>query len=94
MVNAKKLRCKAKVPSRSKGGSIAAPEEKECSYYTKLGRVVGTIIVGDFMHNFVDGIAIGVAFLGCNISGVDCCWISHLHEVPQEISVLIIKASW
>ena len=35
----------------------------------KWGRIVGTIIVGDFMHNFVDGIAIGVAFLGCNTTG-------------------------
>ena len=35
----------------------------------KWGRIVGTIFVGDFMHNFVDGIAIGVAFLGCNTTG-------------------------
>lgn len=94
VVNAKEVEMQSKgTVEEGKGGSVAAPEEKGMFDITpsKWGRVVGTIIVGDFMHNFVDGIAIGVAFLGCNISGG---WIvagsAILHEVPQEISDFLL----
>ena len=94
MVNAKEVEMQSKgTVEEGKGGSVAAPEEKGMFDITpsKWGRVVGTIIVGDFMHNFVDGIAIGVAFLGCNVSGG---WIvagsAILHEIPQEVSDFLL----
>ena len=94
VVNAKEVEMQGKnTIEEGKGSSVAAPEEKGMFAITpsKWGRVVGTIIVGDFMHNFVDGIAIGVAFLGCNVSGG---WIvagsAILHEVPQEISDFLL----
>ena len=58
---------------------------------SKWGGIVGTILIGDFLHNFVDGIAIGTAFLGCNVSGG---WIvagsAILHEIPQEVSDFLL----
>jgi len=50
-------------------------------------RVIGAVIIGDFMHNFCDGIFIGAAFKGCGGSfawGVAMGTI--LHELPQELA--------
>ena len=45
------------------------------------------IIIGDFVHNFADGVAIGAAFLGCSST---VGWIVTgsivIHEVPQELA--------
>ena len=53
--------------------------------------IVGAIILGDSMHNFVDGIAIAVAFQSCNVS---TGWVvalgAILHEVPQEASDFLL----
>ena len=52
--------------------------------------------LGDFFHNFADGLVIGIAFLYCDIS---FAWkivgISVAHELPQEpadVHVLVNKA--
>jgi len=58
--------------------------------------VAGPVLFGDFMHNFSDGIVIGIAFKNCNTS---FAWTligaTIAHEVPQEIAdfvVLVQKA--
>ena len=41
----------------------AQKEDIEPSMMTKLNRIILGITIGDFMHNFVDGIVIGTAFM-------------------------------
>jgi zinc and cadmium transporter len=43
------------------------------------------IIIGDTMHNFIDGIAIGAAFLISPTSGIITALVVAAHEIPQEI---------
>mmetsp|Transcript_52787 Transcript_52787/g.147028 ORF Transcript_52787/g.147028 Transcript_52787/m.147028 type:complete len:483 (+) Transcript_52787:90-1538(+) len=50
-------------------------------------RVISAVSIGDFLHNFCDGIFIGAAFKGCGGSfawGVALGTI--LHEMPQELA--------
>jgi len=50
-------------------------------------RVISAVTIGDFVHNFCDGIFIGSAFKGCGGSfawGVAMGTI--LHELPQELA--------
>jgi len=50
-------------------------------------RVISAVCIGDFSHNFCDGIFIGAAFKGCGGSfawGVALGTI--LHEMPQELA--------
>lgn len=52
------------------------------------------IVIGDTMHNFVDGIAIGAAFLISPVSGIVTALVVAAHEIPQEVgdfSLLLSK---
>jgi len=53
--------------------------------------LAGSLIIGDFLHNFGDGIFIGAAFFGCSKS---LAWtivgITVYHEIAQEISDLLL----
>lgn len=45
------------------------------------------IIIGDFVHNFADGVAIGAAFLGCSSTvGWTVAASIVIHELPQELA--------
>jgi len=53
----------------------------------KRSRVLSGILLGDFIHNFVDGIFIGVGFYSCNDSvGWSITAATIYHELAQEIS--------
>jgi len=50
-------------------------------------RILAGVLIGDFFHNFCDGIFIGSAFKGCGSSfGWTVTLSSVLHELPQEIA--------
>eukprot|EP00943_MAST-04B_sp_MAST-4B-sp1_P006847 g6847.t1 len=58
---------------------------------SRWGNIVSTIVIGDFLHNFVDGIAIGVAFQSCDTTmGWVVAGSAILHEIPQEISDFLL----
>merc|ERR1711871_898639 len=66
---------------------VAAPKAEEEGANASRVRVRSSILIGDFMHNLVDGIVIGAAFLGCSSSvawGITGATI--VHEIAQEIS--------
>lgn len=50
-------------------------------------RIIGGIIIGDFMHNFCDGVFIGSAFAFCGPTlGWSVAMGTIFHEIAQEIS--------
>lgn len=48
--------------------------------------VTATVLVGDGIHNFIDGLAIAVAWSVDTATGLATTMAVFLHEVPQEIS--------
>ena len=54
------------------------------------------IIIGDTIHNFIDGIAIASSFLVAPGLGLITAISTFLHEVPHEVSDfgLLLKAGW
>lgn len=52
-----------------------------------LQSVCWNVIIGDFVHNFADGVTIGAAFLGCSSTiGWTVTASAVLHEVPHELA--------
>ncbi|MCH7641027.1 ZIP family metal transporter [Patescibacteria group bacterium] len=54
------------------------------------------IIIGDTIHNFIDGVAIASSFLVAPGLGLITAISTFLHEVPHEVSDfgLLLKAGW
>jgi len=54
-------------------------------------RVLAGVILGDFMHNLVDGIFIAYAFLACDSAkGWMITFVTVLHEIPQELADYLV----
>jgi zinc transporter ZupT len=50
------------------------------------GRIISSVLIGDFMHNLCDGFFIGAAFKGCGASfGWTVAWSTIAHEFAQEL---------
>jgi len=56
--------------------------ERPCDVHTRAGEM---ILIGDSLHNFVDGVAIAAAFAGSVPLGVATSMAVIAHEVPQEV---------
>ena len=70
--------CEVHVPHQSP----AAPHDR--------GRSGALIIVGDTMHNFIDGVLIAAAFLQSTELGVVAAVAIIAHEIPQEVGDFLI----
>ncbi len=55
--------------------------EQPCEVHTRAGTM---ILIGDSLHNFVDGVAIAAAFAGSVPLGIATSLAVIAHEVPQE----------
>lgn len=57
---------------------------------------VPLVIIGDTIHNFIDGIAIGASFFAAPGLGVATAVSTFLHEVPHEIGDfgILLKSGW
>jgi zinc and cadmium transporter len=56
--------------------------EKPCDIHTRAGTM---ILIGDSLHNFVDGVAIAAAFAESVPLGIAISVAVIAHEVPQEV---------
>lgn len=56
--------------------------EQPCDVHTRAGTM---ILIGDSLHNFVDGVAIAVAFAEAVPLGIVTSVAVIAHEVPQEV---------
>src|SRR4030043_591752 len=56
--------------------------EQPCDIHTRAGAM---ILIGDSLHNFVDGVAIAVAFNSSIPLGIATSVAVIAHEVPQEV---------
>ncbi|MFA5853561.1 MAG: ZIP family metal transporter [Patescibacteria group bacterium] len=56
--------------------------EEHCDVHTSSAMV----LIGDTLHNFLDGVAIAVAFLVSPAVGVATTIAVFLHEIPQEVA--------
>jgi len=56
--------------------------EQSCGVHTRAGTL---ILIGDSLHNFVDGVAIAAAFSGSVHLGIATSVAVIAHEVPQEV---------
>lgn len=56
--------------------------ERPCHVHSRAGSL---ILIGDALHNFVDGVAIAVAFTGSIPLGIGTSLAVIAHEIPQEV---------
>lgn len=61
--------------------------------YTSQRRL---IVLGDMIHNAIDGVAIGAAFLVSPVSGIVTAIAVSVHEIPKELGTfaLLLSRGW
>ena len=69
---------------------------EECDHIRCHEFPTSLVIVGDTIHNFIDGIAIAVSFFVSPGLGLITAASTFLHEVPHEIGDfgILLKAGW
>lgn len=57
---------------------------------------IGLVIIGDTIHNFIDGVAIAASFMVSPGLGFVTALSTFLHEIPHEIGDfgILLKAGW
>lgn len=65
-------------------------------YHQGLGSSIPLVIVGDTIHNFIDGVAIGASYLLSPSLGLITAISTFLHEVPHEIGDfgILLRSGW
>lgn len=61
--------------------------------HSHTSRNVWLIVIGDTIHNFLDGLAIGAAFLLSPATGIIATVAIAAHEIPQEIGDFALMLS-
>merc|ERR1719482_1252106 len=73
-------------PTEVKDVEVVSSTDGAAVPKSKRLRILCSVLLGDFVHNLVDGFIIGIAFMGCP----DRAWIitpgTIYHEIAQEIS--------
>eukprot|EP01135_Chromosphaera_perkinsii_P008538 Nk52_evm4s1400 gene=Nk52_evmTU4s1400 len=59
-------------------------------FFYRVKPLAWMILLGDGMHNFIDGIAIGASFATSTELGISTSIAVGLHEIPQELSDYVI----
>ena len=66
------------------------PHKSVASWF-RLPTVAYMVIVGDALHNFVDGLAIGAAFASGYEAGIAISIAVLCHELPHELGKLLLS---
>lgn len=69
---------------------------KEGEHVSAKSFSIPLVIIGDTIHNFIDGIAIGASFFAAPGLGLATAISTFLHEVPHEIGDfgILLKSGW
>ena len=69
---------------------------KDCTHCKHLEKSVALLVLGDTIHNFIDGVAIAATYLIMPGLGIATAISTFLHEFPHEISDfgILLKAGW
>ena len=62
--------------------------EKVGSFFERVAPVAWMIIIGDGLHNFIDGLAIGVSFTNNIVEGISTSLAIFCEELPHELGTL------
>ena len=62
---------------------------KGVSIFTKVAPVAWMIILGDGLHNFIDGLAIGVSFTNNIVEGISTSLAIFCEELPHELGTIL-----
>src|SRR3989304_6669906 len=64
-----------------------------CKRHSNAGAL---LLIGDAIHNFVDGLAIAAAFIASIPVGVTTAWAVLAHELPQELGdfAILLKSGY
>ncbi len=75
---------------------VNAFEDQPEDTHTSASRAPNLLVVGDILHNFLDGIAIAAAFIVNPQLGMITALAIATHEIPQEIGdfSIMIHAGW
>lgn len=67
-----------------------------CSRGNNLKRAIPFVVIGDSIHNFIDGVAIAASYFVSPGLGFITAFSTFLHEVPHEISDfgILLRAGW
>ena len=85
MGNVNQLRAKVGKSTDLPQTNDKTPDSKFAIRPKKWGTVVGPVLVGDFLHNFADGLAVMIAFTTCDAAmGWAVMAGAVAHELPQE----------
>lgn len=70
--------------------------EHDIDDHKRYGSQSTMLVVGDLMHNAIDGVAIGVAFLAGPATGVITVLAVSAHEIPKELGTfgVLISRGW
>ena len=70
-------------------GVAVAAEEAPAPVVNKM--LCATILLGDFFHNFSDGLFIAAAFRSCSQSlAIGIMLVTLAHEIPQELADFVV----
>ena len=66
-------------------------DNNDCSFiFSGVSSLALMVLIGDAIHNFADGLAIGAAFTQSNAIGIATSITVFCHELPHELGNLIL----
>ena len=68
-------------------------ERPESSEKRVIATVAWMIIIGDGLHNFIDGLAIGASFSGSVVMGISTSLAVICEELPHELGKVILRST-
>ena len=82
------------IKEKSMDGIFSNDESlKEVGFFERVAPVAWMIILGDALHNFIDGLTIGVSFTNNVLDGVSTSIAIFCEELPHELSKSYVSLS-